>query len=66
MNSDERQLITGLFDRILREVERPLIALTLEATRGNQIRAAEVLGLNRNTLRKKVRALDIRLARGAG
>ncbi len=54
----------GLFDRILREVERPLIALTLEATRGNQIRAAEVLGLNRNTLRKKIRELSIPIVRG--
>jgi two-component system nitrogen regulation response regulator GlnG len=54
----------GLFDRILREVERPLIALTLEATRGNQIRAAEVLGLNRNTLRKKIRELSIPVVRG--
>jgi two-component system nitrogen regulation response regulator GlnG len=54
----------GLFDRILREVEKPLIALTLEVTRGNQIRAAEVLGLNRNTLRKKIRELNIPVVRG--
>jgi two-component system nitrogen regulation response regulator GlnG len=56
----------GLFDRVMREVERPLISLTLEATRGNQIRAAEVLGLNRNTLRKKIRDLNIPLVRGGG
>jgi two-component system nitrogen regulation response regulator GlnG len=56
----------GLFDRVIREVERPLIALTLEATRGNQIRAAEVLGLNRNTLRKKIRDLSIPVIRGGG
>ena len=49
----------GVYDRVLREVERPLITLTLAATRGNQIKAAEVLGLNRNTLRKKIRELDI-------
>ena len=55
---------TGLFDRVIREVERPLITLTLEATRGNQIRAAEVLGLNRNTLRKKIRELGIPVIRG--
>jgi two-component system nitrogen regulation response regulator GlnG len=54
---------TGLYDRVLREVERPLIALTLEATRGNQIRAAQLLGVNRNTLRKKIRELDIRVVR---
>ena len=56
----------GLFDRVLREVERPLITLTLEATRGNQIRAAEILGLNRNTLRKKIRELSIPVVRGGG
>ena len=56
----------GLFDRVLREVEKPLIILTLEATRGNQIRAAEVLGLNRNTLRKKIRDLNIPVVRGGG
>jgi two-component system, NtrC family, nitrogen regulation response regulator GlnG len=43
-----------LYDRLLAEVERPLIAHTLQATRGNQIRAAAVLGINRNTLRKKL------------
>ncbi|MBB4265340.1 nitrogen regulation protein NR(I) [Roseospira visakhapatnamensis] len=54
----------GLHDRVLREVERPLIGLSLEATRGNQIRAAQLLGLNRNTLRKKIRELDIQVVRG--
>jgi two-component system nitrogen regulation response regulator GlnG len=53
----------GLYHRILREVEYPLISAALGATRGNQIKAAELLGLNRNTLRKKVRDLDIRLLR---
>ena len=54
----------GLYDRILREIERPLIVATLIATRGNQIKAAHVLGLNRNTLRKKIRELDIPVVRG--
>ncbi|HKJ73989.1 MAG TPA: nitrogen regulation protein NR(I), partial [Alphaproteobacteria bacterium] len=54
----------GLYDRILREVERPLINICLAATRGNQIKAAELLGLNRNTLRKKIRSLDIQVIRG--
>jgi len=54
---------TGLYDRILREVERPLIHQCLEATRGNQLKAAELLGLNRNTLRKKIRLLDIPVVR---
>jgi len=54
----------GLYDRVLREIERPLIVATLGATRGNQIQAARLLGLNRNTLRKKIRELDIPVVRG--
>jgi two-component system nitrogen regulation response regulator GlnG len=54
----------GLYDRVLEEVERPLIQLTLAATRGNQVRAAEILGLNRNTLRKKIQDLGVDLTRG--
>jgi two-component system nitrogen regulation response regulator GlnG len=54
----------GLYDRILEEVERPLIQLTLSATRGNQVRAAEILGLNRNTLRKKIQDLGVEMTRG--
>jgi len=55
---------TGLYDRVIREVERPLITLTLQATRGNQIKAAEVLGVNRNTLRKKIKELGIPVIKG--
>jgi two-component system nitrogen regulation response regulator GlnG len=54
----------GLYDRVLREIERPLIELSLAATGGNQIKAAQLLGLNRNTLRKKIRELDIHVVRG--
>jgi two-component system nitrogen regulation response regulator GlnG len=54
---------TGLYERVLREVERPLLTLTLRATRGNQIKAADLLGLNRNTLRKKLRKHDIPVVR---
>ena len=50
---------SGLYDRILAEVERPLILATLHHTSGNQIKAAAILGLNRNTLRKKIRELNI-------
>ncbi len=50
---------SGLYDRVLADVERPLFQLTLAATRGNQMRAAEVLGLNRNTLRKRLTDLGI-------
>jgi two-component system nitrogen regulation response regulator GlnG len=53
----------GLYDRILQHVERPLLMAALAATRGNQIRAAVLLGLNRNTLRKKIRDLDIQVFR---
>ena len=53
----------GLYDRVLEEVERPLIQLTLSATRGNQVRAAEILGLNRNTLRKKISDLGVEMLR---
>ncbi|MFM2130517.1 MAG: nitrogen regulation protein [Pseudomonadota bacterium] len=55
---------SGLYDRILREVERPLLTLSLTATKGNQIKASRLLGLNRNTLRKKLRELDIQVVRG--
>lgn len=54
----------GLYHRILREVENPLISAALASTRGNQIKAAELLGVNRNTLRKKIRDLDIQIIRG--
>ena len=55
----------GLHDRILREIERPLIMLSLDATKGNQLKAAAMLGLNRNTLRKKIRDLGIPVFRSA-
>jgi two-component system, NtrC family, nitrogen regulation response regulator GlnG len=56
----------GLYHRILREIEVPLLTAALAATRGNQIRAADLLGLNRNTLRKKIRDLDIQIYRTGG
>jgi two-component system nitrogen regulation response regulator GlnG len=49
----------GIYDRLLARFEKPLIAATLRATGGNQIKAADLLGLNRNTLRKKMRELHI-------
>ena len=49
----------GLYDRVVREVERPLIKLCLEHTRGNRLKAAELLGINRNTLRKKMKTLNL-------
>jgi two-component system, NtrC family, nitrogen regulation response regulator GlnG len=60
----ERDLpASGLYGRILREVERPLLSVTLAECNGNQLRAAELLGLNRNTLRKKIRELGLKAGR---
>jgi two-component system nitrogen regulation response regulator GlnG len=53
----------GLYHRVLREIEGPLLTAALAAARGNQIKAADLLGLNRNTLRKKIRDLDIQVFR---
>ena len=53
----------GLYPRLLREMELPLIEIALEATGGNQAKCAELLGINRNTLRKKMTDLDIRVTR---
>ncbi|WP_296764958.1 response regulator [Sediminimonas sp.] len=53
----------GLYARVLREVEQPLIEIALEATGGNQAKCADLLGINRNTLRKKINDLDIRVTR---
>ncbi len=46
--------VENLYDDIIARVERPLLALVLEHTGGNQLRASEILGINRNTLRKKL------------
>ncbi|MBU2993309.1 sigma 54-interacting transcriptional regulator [Octadecabacter sp. 1_MG-2023] len=53
----------GLYQRILREVEAPLLEIALDATSGNQAKCAELLGINRNTLRKKITELDIHVTR---
>ncbi len=53
----------GLYNRILKEVEAPLIEIALDATGGNQAKCADLLGINRNTLRKKITDLDIRVTR---
>lgn len=58
-HSAERLPPPGLYARILPLVEKPLIIRTLKATGGNQMRAAFVLGINRNTLRKKMAELGI-------
>ena len=53
----------GLYARILKEMEMPLIEIALDATRGNQAKCADLLGINRNTLRKKITDMDIRVTR---
>lgn len=53
----------GLYARVLRELEQPLIEIALEATGGNQAKCADLLGINRNTLRKKITDLDIQVTR---
>ena len=51
----------GLYNRILKELETPLITVSLEATGGNQAKCADLLGINRNTLRKKISDLEIKV-----
>jgi len=53
----------GLYARILHEMELPLLEIALDATGGNQAKCADLLGINRNTLRKKISDLDIRVTR---
>ncbi|HXV50144.1 MAG TPA: sigma-54 dependent transcriptional regulator [Candidatus Binatia bacterium] len=57
--------VDNLYSLVIERVERPLIELTLKKTRGNQIRAAQILGINRNTLRKKITDLRIELKKEA-
>jgi two-component system nitrogen regulation response regulator GlnG len=60
----ERLPPPGVYDRVLADVERPLLSICLAATKGNQIRAAQLLGLNRNTLRKKIKDLGLEVIKG--
>ncbi len=49
----------NMYDLVLRQIEQPLFEAVLEHTKGNQSRAAEMLGLNRGTLRKKLRSYNL-------
>jgi two-component system nitrogen regulation response regulator GlnG len=53
--------LDGLYSRFMNEVERPLIEETLRRMKGNQVRVAKLLGINRNTLRRKIQDLNISL-----
>jgi two-component system nitrogen regulation response regulator GlnG len=66
-DAHENELPTpGLYGRVLQEIERPLLEIVMKACGGNQLRAAELLGLNRNTLRKKLRQLGLEAGRRRG
>lgn len=58
---DKDFLSTNVYKYVMEEVEKPLIEVVLEVTKGNQLQAAKILGLNRNTLRKKITELKIRI-----
>lgn len=57
--SQLNSLPVNLYDVIIEQVEHPLIIQTLKITQGNQIKAAEILGINRNTIRKKIKLFNI-------
>jgi Fis family transcriptional regulator, factor for inversion stimulation protein len=58
---DTQVEINGLYNIVLEQVEKPLIELALSNCRGNQLRAAQLLGINRNTLKKKIDTYKIRV-----
>lgn len=53
--------LNGLYDIVLEQVEKPLIELALKVHRGNQVKTAKMLGINRNTLKKKMDGYKIRV-----
>jgi Fis family transcriptional regulator len=55
------EMPTSVYDMVIRNVERPLLEVVLDRAEGNQTIAAEMLGINRNTLRKKMLSLKIKL-----
>lgn len=63
MNGVEKLDKGDIHAMVLEQVERPLIRFILEKTRWNQVKAADILGINRNTLRKKITELGIELKR---
>ena len=53
------ELPTDLYELILKEIEQPLLSVVLEKSRGNQTKCAQILGLNRGTLRKKLKTYGL-------
>src|SRR5262249_13857261 len=58
--------VQDLYNTLISAVERPLIEVVLERAGGNQVKAADMLGINRNTLRKKITELGIPIRRVVG
>jgi Fis family transcriptional regulator len=54
--------VTGVYDMILHEVEKPMLEIVMRHTKGNQVRASDILGINRNTLRKKLKQHKIKVS----
>ncbi len=57
--------LSGLYDIVLEQVEKPLIELALQSRNGNQVKTAQLLGINRNTLKKKIDGYKIRIKRSS-
>ena len=60
---DAQVELTGLYSLVLEQVERPLLEIALRAHNGNQVKTAQMLGINRNTLKKKIDSYKIRVKR---
>lgn len=59
--SAEQVELNDLYSLVMEQVEKPLLELTLQSCDGNQVRAAQLLGINRNTLKKKIDTYKIRI-----
>lgn len=58
-NNLDGQATTNLYELVLNQVEEPLLTIVMQQVRGNQSKAAEMLGINRGTLRKKLKQYDL-------
>lgn len=62
---DAQVQLNGLYDIVMEQVEKPLIELALQSLNGNQVRTAQLLGINRNTLKKKIDSYKIRVKKSS-